>query len=256
MKTDSNDRETLQFSRGNLLAAAVILGIGWMGAFGVDRRHDESMEQVWIPEVHRLTEKSIRCEPMGITIDSPDGFVFYAVDQQSPDLNAISFVNHRDKVVGRIATFDPSSQPWPPAADQFLPQLAEDDPTMGDRREPENDFDWQADESSGDHTLRTADSETDGLETEFGLPINSLAFGTLSDSRLQTCTTIYRQVEVEWVSPMKSPSWPFRIHQGRCALSDRTLLISVFELDSRSPAPVYDEGPIAAIANAISPNDS
>ncbi|OYP34960.1 hypothetical protein [Rhodopirellula sp. MGV] len=229
MDPETNGRQRLQLSQANIVAIAIVLAVGWVGANRIDqRRNQSSFDSMMIPDVHALKQDQIKCDPLQITIDAPADFTFYSVNETPPELSTISFVNHHAKLVGRIDSFDPARSAWPPHPSSFQPHTADQ---FSDNKELEND-----------------------VVVDLDQPIDSLAFGTLTDSRLQVCSVMYQHIQVEWVSPMKSASWPFRIHQGRCELENKTLLISVFELDSKTPTPVYDQGPIAAIADAIIPN--
>ncbi|MCC9600838.1 hypothetical protein LOC67_09695 [Stieleria sp. JC731] len=244
MNSPSNERERLELTRANVFAIAVILAIGWLGFNGADRSRDPngeiSLDSLLVPDVLQLEQSEIQCDPLGITIETPAGFSFYAVNQKPSQLTAVSFINRQAKLIGSVDEFDPDVDQWPPKADLFQP--------------------WKSEEIQKNGIVDTVDQsipsdQQDSIE-RLGVPPNSLAFDTLSDSRLQVCSVLYENVQIEWISPMKSPSWPFRVHQGRCDVAGKSILISIFELDSKSPTPVYDEGPIAAFANAIRPNDS
>ena len=225
MPRESNEQTPLEVTRGMLVAIAVVMGIGWFGAKDGQqgRRPGERPGFAfgsWTgPRIRPILGQTIESAELGLQIDSVDGYVFFDVDQpddgQAP--SNISFINRSESILGEIKPFDPTNQIWPPQAIDF-----------GQSVNIEIDGDPSADSAVID-------------------------VGPMSDFRMQVQTILYDEAKIVWASPRKSPAWPLRIHIGKCELGERTLLISVYEMDAKKPTPDYENGPIAAIAAALRP---
>lgn len=225
MLPESDHQIPLQVTRGMLVTIAVVMGISWFGArgdidgeFGSDPP-GHAFGSWTIPDIRPLTGPSTRIEELGIRIDSADGFAFFALDREDEGHGsaAITFVHRKASILGEIKAFDPDVTAWPPEPIEFGPsiniQLAENDTT---------------DE-----------------------PV--IEIGPSSDFQIQVQTILYRDATITWASPRKCPTWPLRIHIGRCELGDRTLRISIYEMDAKTPKPSYEAGPIADLAAALAP---
>lgn len=221
MPSDSNDQTPLQFSRGALIAIAVVMGVGWFGSLrtrpsGRYGDPNESPFGSWTgPHIQRIVDQKIESEEMGLKIDPVPDYAFFLVGRPNdgPGAAKISFINRNESILGEIRTFDPTRDSWPPPAIDF-----------------------------GDAVNVKVDAEKAVIDV-----------GPMSDFRMQVQTILYDEATIIWASPRKSPVWPHRVHFGKCELGPHILLISVYELQAKNPVPDYQEGPIAAIAGALRP---
>jgi hypothetical protein len=243
MNGEPQQQITLQPTRGMVIAIAIILGIGLLG----EQREAERMVDgdraglafgTWTgPDIDPLSGNPIRCPELGIAIDPLDGYRFYRVDRPDDGREAplISFINRGALLVGRIRTFDPRTDSWPPAADQFgHPPVDDGGPTQST-------------------APRRSQTQGSTAETEAGDQAVSIGLLTAGRPRIQVQTIRYSKATVVWASPRKSPAWPLRVHLGKCQLGERMLLLSLYELNAKRPEIDYSDGLPAEVVSALHP---
>ena len=221
VSSEPDQQISLQFSRGVLVFAAVVLTVAWFGAGG-KRMRDQAGHAFGFwekPDIVPILEDTARSETLGIRVDAVEGYSFFFVDHPGDGVGpaTISMINRKDAILGAIKAYDPLSDQWPPQADDFGYSVSIKEMAGSSPGEPE------------------------------------LGVGPPDDFQLQVQTILYGETKVTWASPRKSPAWPLRMHLGKCEIGDRTVLLSIYEVHAKSPEPDYEQGPIAEIASALSP---
>ncbi len=225
MSAQRNQQIPLEVTRGMLVVMVVVMGVAWFGATG-DRpsgrdgqRRGDAFGSWTTPDIMPIQGKTVESPELGLRIDTAEGFLFFLLDHpddgQGP--STISFINRNASILGQIRTFYPTVSTWPPTAADFPPSVQLD---LGDE------------DATQPAVLRV---------------------GASDDFQLQVQTILYKNATIDWTSPRKSSAWPLRVHIGKCALGQRTLLVSVYEMDARTPSPDYQQGPIGVLAGALCP---
>lgn len=225
MSSKPDQQVPLEVTRGMLVAIVVVIGISWFGGRrdrqddGPRGRSGHAFGSWTTPDIMPILDDTAQSEWLGLRIDAVKGFAFFLVDHpedgQGP--STVSFINRNESILGEIKAFDPSNDVWPPQA---------------------NDF----------GQVVNFNKNAEGSEEQVTIDL-----GPISDFRLQVQTVLYDDTRITWASPRKHPAWPLRIHIGKCELGGETLLISVYEMQARTPSPDYEDGPIAALAAALRP---
>ncbi|KAA5542185.1 hypothetical protein FYK55_15380 [Roseiconus nitratireducens] len=219
MTSDTPSQQPLVVSRIALIVCAIVLVISWIGSHS-NRPSSRQMEGyafgTWgRPPIQPLTRDSVESVKMGLKVLPIEGFQFFkSPSGPDPGNVTLGFVNRGEQLLGEIRRFDPERDAWPPRPDEFGQSLQ-----LASESEPDADN----------------------------------GFLMRSDSRIQVQTILYDDAVVTWASPKKSMAWPLRVHIGRCELADQLLRITLYEVNSGTPVPVYDEGPIATLGNALRP---
>lgn len=78
------------------------------------------------------------------------------------------------------------------------------------------------------------------------------------DDSLRFSQVDYPTVQVQWVCPRTSPSWPMRLSQGQARSpysenDQQTWQFQVYELQAKRPIPTYDSGPIGDLILGLFP---
>ena len=224
MSSDSDPQAILEPTRGMLAVMAVVLAVtaigSWTKLSGDRGRGEGRAFGTWEkPKVFAVDEGPARSDVLGVGLRPIEGFAFYLVDYPNDDRGpaSISLINRGQAILCEITRFDDLDTPWPP--------------------EP------------SDYGLTVSLRRGVGAEGEQ----TGLGVGPLPDFRLQVQSMLYDQTRVIWASPRKSPTWPLRLHLGKCDLGDRTVLIKVYEMQAQTAEPDYASGPIAEIASALFP---
>ncbi|PAY17476.1 hypothetical protein CKO51_21410 [Rhodopirellula sp. SM50] len=225
MASQRDQQIPLEATRGMLVVMVVVMGVAWFGATGGrpggrdGQRQSDAFGSWTTPDIMPIHDKTVESQELGLRIEAAEGFLFFLLDHpddgQGP--STISFINRKASILGQIKTFDPAASTWPPTAADFPPSVHLD---LGDE---------------------------DATEPAV------LRVGASDDFQLQVQTILYDNATIDWASPRKSSAWPLRVHIGKCALGQRTLLVSVYEMDAQTPSPEYQQGPIAVLAGALGP---
>ncbi|QEF96112.1 hypothetical protein Mal15_01380 [Stieleria maiorica] len=226
MSQKSDQPIPLEVTRGMAVLMGVVMAVAWFGAIGdppegrFGRRGGHAFGSWTTPDIVPILEQTVESSELGLRINPVDGYVFFRINQPGDAgraASAISFINRNASILGQIRSFTPGVTDWPPTADDFPPSVQLE---MGDE---------------------------DATEPAV------LRVGASDDFQLQVQTMRYGQATIHWASPRKSSAWPLRVHLGKCAVGHRTLLVSVYEMDAQTPPPDYQQGPIAALAQALGP---
>ncbi|MEL7338129.1 MAG: hypothetical protein AAFN70_18190, partial [Planctomycetota bacterium] len=160
----------------------------------------------------------IEMSELGIQLDQVEGFLYFnvnAAEETTP--SQITFFSREQSLLGRIQSFDPRQDLWPPTVKSFV-----------------------------DATVIDLGSE--GVEAQSPFQKESE-----DELRLQVQEKIYENSRITWASPRTMTHSTNRVHLGKCDVGDRAVLICVYEWDSASPEPDYASGPLAVIADSIHP---
>ena len=212
----------LEIPPGVLAAIMVVMGICWFDA-ALDRRENRPPGHAFgawtLPEIRSPMHDQARSSELGLQLKPAAGFAYFLVDRPDDGKGptTLSFINRKALLVGEITLFDSAVDPWPPESIAFGPAVNLD--------------------AFGDDA-----AETPGLD-----------LGPLGKLQLQVQAVLYDNVAITWAAPRKCPSWPLRVHIGKCELGPRTYRITVYELDAKTATPDYQDGPIGDLARVIAP---
>lgn len=226
MTTDPSDSVPLKITRPMMVAILIVMGIAVLSALNRDPIDRVSKRPGYVfghwsaPTIRRQSTFPIRVDFLPARINEVEGTSFFVVDHpedgQGP--THLAFIHHADCVAGDLRPFAPSRDSWPPPLDRFGLTVE-----VIERR------------------------ELDQIENAIELS------GPSEDSLLRFESIDYEDVSVQWACLRRPPAWPLRIHIGRVAVGENTLILTVFEFDAAKDQPDYRQGHLARIARAIGP---